>query len=247
MAESLKFTVTVTSSTTARFEVTDPSMADAGVNTTVTVYSDSSLQTVVTTVRTDQPLGSDSYGMGVATGLTPSTTYYAKIPQNTTTKSFTTFSGGKLYGSVSGQSKLVRKLYGSVETAVVTGVTGTVRAGSPGIGAGIAFDGEVFYNYVKNTIDLTKTLDYLLMHVGRFGETYTLTLYYSDGTFYAFENGSSQIDPGLYGITWTEEPQYTGDDYIDLTATTVLMSLSKEIKKLYGSVNGQTKLVYQSQ
>lgn len=149
----------------------------------------------------------------------------------------------KLYGSVNGLSKKIQKMYGPVETAVVTGVTGTVRAGSPGIGAGIQFDGAVFYNYVKNTIDLTKTPDYLSMHVGRFGGTYTLTLYYTDGTSYAFENGSYKIDPSLYGITWTDTPVYTGDDYIDLTATTALVSLSKEIKKLYGSVNGQAKLL----
>ena len=150
-----------------------------------------------------------------------------------------------MYGPVNSQATRVSEFYGPVETAVVAGVTGVVRAGSPGINSGITFDGEAFYNYVKNTIDLTKTLDYLLMHVGRFGETYTLTLYYSDGTFYAFENGSSQIDPGLYGITWTEEPQYTGDDYIDLTDTTVLMSFSKRIKKIYGSANGQAKIIHQ--
>lgn len=140
----------------------------------------------------------------------------------------------EFYGSVNGEAELANKVYGPVNETVLSGVTGTVREGSSGISSGIAFDGEVFYNYVKNTIDLTKIPDYLLMHVGRFGETYTLTLYYSDGTSYAFENGSYKIDPNLYGITWTEEPQYTGNDYIDLTPVYATNSVAKLIHQGFG-------------
>lgn len=141
------------------------------------------------------------------------------------------------------EAKTVDKIYGPVETTVVTGVTGAVRAGSPGIGAGIQFDGAVFWNKVENVVDSNKTMDYLQQRVGHGGDSHYLTLFYTDGTSYAFENGGDVYE-ALYGITYTGTPDYSGFDYIDLTATTALMSLSKRIKKLYGSVNGQARMIY---
>lgn len=206
--------------------------------------------------------GAAASGTFTVSGLSASTDYTIQVRNSTTAGASTTTSvqfstqqaptpTKKLYGSVSGAAEpiidlyggsnsgaqRVTKLYGSVNETVLSEVTGTVRAGSSGISAGIAFDGEVFYNYVKNTIDLTKIPDYLFMHVGRFGETYTLTLYYSDGTFYAFENGSDRINPNLYGITWTEEPQYTGNDYIDLTPVYATNSVAKLIHQGFGHLN----------
>ena len=151
----------------------------------------------------------------------------------------------KLYGPVNGVTKEIAKLYGPVTTTIVTGVSGTIRSGSAGIGAGIQFDGAVFWDKVKNVVDTSKTMDYLQQQVSHGGDSYYLTLFYTDETSYAFENGGD-VDTNLYGITYTGTPQYSGLDYIDLTTTTTTGTVTKEIQKLYGSVNGQTKLVYQS-
>ena len=252
MAVGLSLTATVISSTAVRFEVTDPAMSDAGVDTTVTVYSDSSFQTVVATVQTDQPLGSDSYGMGVATGLTPSTTYYAKIPQNTSAVSFTTFSWGELYGSVSGQSKLVRKLYGPV--AGVISLDGNIVSG--GAGNVTRYYGETFLKTLRtkapaqaaNIDDIDKVQVYVRMRSSLVMEQLSISVHSSSAGTYtsvenSFDSSASVASSILRGWGFSPYVHASGTDIVNITGTTQGF-LSKKITKLYGSVNGATKLIF---
>lgn len=185
--------------------------------------------------------GTNNYPVASATAASATTVAGIRFSGTEGTATFDITPTGEGFSYI---ARPISEFYGPVETAVVTGVTGAVRAGSPGIGAGIQFDGAVFWNKVENVVDANKTMDYLQQRVGHGGDSHYLTLFYTDGTSYAFENGGDVYE-ALYGITYTGTPDYSGFDYIDLTATTALMSLSKRIKKLYGSVNGQTKLIYQ--
>lgn len=126
------------------------------------------------------------------------------------------------------------KLYGPVEETIITGISGEVRNTSVGYGA-ITFNGTIFLNKVKSELDMSKTVDYLLMVSSHKGDSQTLTLYYTDGTSYVFENGAYVVAQ-LYGIDWTRDHQYNGNDYIDLTETVIMETQSKQISKLYGPV-----------
>lgn len=138
-----------------------------------------------------------------------------------------------LYGSVNGQTKKIEKLYGSVPTQVNT------YSGEPRVAGTATFDASIF-NANPTIKAIQGTISYLQFRddAGRvylrafLTDSTQLTLFDSEGTPGTFEE---------YGIT-----QHVLDQvcYIDLTATTTTQNLTKLVKKLYGSVNGQTKLIF---
>lgn len=72
-------------------------------------------------------------------------------------------------------------------------------------------------------------------------------LSFSDGTStQTIASGIERTELATYGITATLQASDT-NDYIDLTPITTTTTVTKEITKLYASVNGQAKLVFQSQ
>lgn len=149
---------------------------------------------------------------------------------------------GKLYASVNGETKEIIKLYGS--TSGVAGVTGEIRSG--GAGNIATFDGEVFWE--KARIELNSfNVSYLKIQYsnGEFGWVFKMDVSFSDGTTeQTLVDELALQDPlAPYGITVVDN-KTSGDDYIDLTTFTGLVST--EITKLYGSFNGQTKLVFQN-
>lgn len=141
----------------------------------------------------------------------------------------------KTYGSVNGQTKEIKKLYGSVAQQV------TVYSGEPRTQGDATFDASVF-NANPDIKAIQGTISYLQ------GKHDADRVY-----LYAYLTDSSEVmlfddlegvygDFADYGIT----PMTYRVFYIDLTATTETQNLTKKIKKLYGSVNGQTKLIYTS-
>lgn len=147
---------------------------------------------------------------------------------------------GKLYASVNGETKEIIKLYGSVNG--VNGVSGEIRAG--GVGNVTAFDGEIFWD--KQRMNLNSTaVDYIdIRYAHSIGWFWVIDVYYSDGTatqsigtIVAGEQSKLYDD---YGITINNST--LGHDYIDITL--LYGNVTKEITKLYGSVNGQTKRIF---
>lgn len=149
--------------------------------------------------------------------------------------------GPKIYGSVNDQSKKIIKLYGSVNG--VNGVSGEIRTG--GVGNVTAFDGEIFWEKQRTNLNST-AIDYIdIQYAHSFGWFWIIYVYYSDGTA---TQSIGTIYPGEqnklhdnYGITINDE-HTLGHDYIDITL--LYGNVTKEITKLYGSVNGQTKRIF---
>lgn len=150
------------------------------------------------------------------------------------------------YEAAAYKTKQITKLYGPIAQQITTGVTGTIRAGSTQV---TAFDADVFFAAASPDLDLTKTLSYIQVNMVKKGTVYVhdLRVYYSDGTYYQFFYHSSDgtmADFLAYGITATEPTGTSTTDYIDLTPITTTITVTKKITKLYGSVNGQTKLIF---
>lgn len=141
----------------------------------------------------------------------------------------------KLYGSVLGLSKEIKKLYGPVEVSESFLITpdGTVVQAIDGVLL-CATSKSQYPNTYKNAV--------------------SFEFRYSGGTYYAIgldaNNNSIFYKSGGYsslqnaGITFA--PSLSSGDSVTIPASyTTGGTFSKEIKKLYGSVNGQTKLIYE--
>lgn len=133
-------------------------------------------------------------------------------------------------------------IYGPLEGEVTIGVTGTIRSG--GAGNVTAFDGDTFWNKVKDTVP-SGIVSYLrvISPAGSDG-TWYLYLAYSDGTpTQTIARGIEREELPDYGITATLQESDISD-YIDLTP--ILgpsgMYSAKRITGFYGSVNGETKI-----
>ena len=135
------------------------------------------------------------------------------------------------------------KTYGPIEE--LTSISGTIRSG--GEGNISAFDGTTFLAKLKSS-SYTKGYEYA---DGEYGKIDYLRVYVVSGPYYmiAFHtendktrnNGYGMHASSLanWGITAIQNPSIGVGDYIDVS--TVYSPKSKQIKKLYGSVNGQTK------
>lgn len=150
----------------------------------------------------------------------------------------------KLYGSVLGLSKEIKKMYGPVTSHDLTAVTGVIRTGATQV---TAFNGATFVSAAASQLNKLKTVDYLAVVMAKKSNVqHRLYVHYTDGTSQNFFTAGSLADYTTYGITASE---YTGEtsvtDYIDLTPTYTNVSIAKKIVKIYGSVNGSAKLIYE--
>lgn len=198
--------------------------------------------------------GSAASGTFTISGLSAGTTYNIQTRVTTTAGSTTgdtvqvtttaPVTTANLYGSVNGNTKKVIKLYGPVLQTIPTGVTGTIRSG--GVGNVTAFDGDTFWAQASPILN-SKALDYLRVRCdGGSGTTsYRVDAYFTDGTAYqsvvGWDTSSVIADYGITVLSSGAE----GSDYIDLTVVTSQVQATKRIAKLYGSVNGSAKLVYE--
>lgn len=145
----------------------------------------------------------------------------------------------KFYGSVNGQTEEVTKLYGSVNGLAITGAApNTSAAHITAVDLG-TFRKNITAKYVLNAG--TRLLSQFRISSygdGRFFRTRTI--------YEGFEGEEGEVTLAQltsWGITVTN-PELYWEEYIDITVTSI--SHTEEIKKLYGSVNGQTKLIYES-
>lgn len=232
---------TVVTQNSATFNYSVPNQGGK-YNMTLSYQLDGGSLTTVTTLTGSGTKAGTFTVSGLAAGSTHTitaalTTSAGEVVSNTIT--FTTEAASvAFYGSVNGQAKKVEKLYGPVEQQV------NVYTGTPRDPSRVTFDSSVF-NAHPAIQALQGTIAYLVF----FDETD-----YSEMT--AVMTDSSQVTL-VNSATWPTPPysihefgvtQYPIDVtcYIDLTATTETRSVAKEITKLYGSVNGQTKLIYEA-
>lgn len=144
----------------------------------------------------------------------------------------------KLYGSVNGQTEEVTKLYGSVVGPVITGAaidptaTHITVADLDAFKVGIPTQFPLTRN--SGTDDLTK----IRLYSPGNGTNIVVYPYYNK-----WYNGviKTVAEVEAWGIT-ISDPSSEWEETINITLGTA--PATKEIKKLYGSVNGLTKLVY---
>ena len=145
------------------------------------------------------------------------------------------------YGSSSGQTTGITKLYGGAPDPNDFYYAGTKRSG--GAGNVYRFYPNTFKEKMLSdfaTVWNTKTLEYL-------------TLTYSGGEYELYAHATDNTDTRLvtttiatilqsYGVVANAySPAVEGTDYIDLTKTIPVNA--RRITKLYGSVNGVTKRI----
>lgn len=134
-------------------------------------------------------------------------------------------------------TKEITKLYGSVNGLAITGATPNTSATHiTAVDLG-TFRKNITAGYVLNAGTLLLSQFMLIS--------------YGDGTFFntkaiyeGFDGAQRQMtlaQLASWGITVTN-PELYWEEYIDITVTSI--PHAEEIKKLYGSVNGLTKLVY---
>lgn len=126
------------------------------------------------------------------------------------------------------------KLYGRGEATIITGVTGTIRAGGAGNVTG--FNATTFWSAVEGYVNFSKTLSYARAQSNSGGSKAALYLGYTDNTESQVDSSgiATFSDLANYGITGS--PSVAGSDYIDLTLVYGTGYAAKEITKLYGGV-----------
>lgn len=151
-------------------------------------------------------------------------------------------------------SKQVKKLYGSVRQ--ITSLTTATSTGT--LLDTLSVDNTTLLNKIKSTSTLTRAIknggsvrDITIN--GTYSNNvylYRADLFYNNGS--SLQNlwiGSSSSMGNLatylaeWGVTFTNTSGTTGTARVSITGS--YSNRAKEIKKLYGSVNGQTKLIYQ--
>lgn len=179
--------------------------------------------------------GTATSGTYTISGLTPETTY--SIQTRTTTTS-----GSTAGVTLSGTTTLSYKLYGSVQTAVTT-VSGDIRSG--GEGNITAFDVNTFLSKMESDGRYTDSIEYVKVTPSNQDHgKYLISIYYVDEAHSTVMITPPVVYANMSSYGMTAKPPETatyGYDYIDFTYTTTTQSVSKQITKLYGSVNGQTK------
>ena len=168
--------------------------------------------------------------------------------QYSETKSLTFTTNPKqytVYGPVNGETKTISKLYGPIQQQVITSLSGTIRTG--GVGNVTAFDPDTFLSAVSGSLASTD-IEYIEVICETQYNDYSATLYFASGTVppltYLVRHGT-YANLATYGITAASNPGgNSGSDFIDLTPTIGTVSVTKEITKLYGSVNGLSKRIF---
>lgn len=155
----------------------------------------------------------------------------------------------KIYGSVNGETKTIRRLYGKATGA--TGVTGTIDSGVGFAGNVTAFDGDTFWEAAREKIYLFKNnggeypsevaIVCDSLGAGQYIYFVVLVSPFSGQYIEVFNTTDALALKNDYGITVTNS--LVGYDYVSLSYTQGPTAI--RIRKLYGSVNGQTKLIFQ--
>lgn len=144
----------------------------------------------------------------------------------------------KLYGSANGQTKKIQKLYGSVSTTVIEYIV-TRIANNPNLN--LATFNSAFRQQYPSLV--TKVPSYLTFS----GTTSNgnITMRFSDNSTQQLARWTSLTVYNQVCSFWgfrSQDGIYSGS--VTSSSQTVVKHFSKEITKLYGSVNGQTKLIY---
>lgn len=205
--------------------------ADGGVYDKTIEYTVDGTNWAIATTITG---GSSESGTFTITDLMDNTTYTAQTRVVTTagttagpSVTFTTASlpaTTKLYGSVNGEAKEVKKLYGSVQSTI------TVYTIS-------SFDNNPNFNH--NTFDSRYRSSYGMMTKAPLRiEPFTgyARLYFTDSTYVS-------ITEPYTAWGFNDNTVYTGNAHA--TASYADVNVAKRIVKLYGSVNGSAKLLYE--
>lgn len=238
--------------TTAPAQLASVSVAQSGATATVSYSTSSDGGAASKAIQYSTDGSTWTTGDTVSTGQASSGTFSFTIPAGTSTLYFRalgsvagevtqiSLSEPRLYGSVGGQAKQIKKLYASVSQQVNM-YTGTIRQGSAGDFT--AFDGSVF-SYHPDILAIQGTISYVFGRSDAERGGYLRAVLTDTTTISLFDYYETSKTFAEYGITCTGETESVG--YIDLTATQTTANLSKEVKKLYGSVGGQTKLIYEA-
>ena len=153
----------------------------------------------------------------------------------------------KIYGSANDIAKTIKKIYGGVQERHLDSVTGVIAPGGAGYVTG--FIPTIFVNAVEGKINNSKTLKFVQTvryeDGGIHANTFLLLVAYTDFTYHYLEEYVPRSTITDYGII-TDEVLYGGTERIDLTPVYSTPNVAKEITKLYGSVGGDTKLIYQN-
>lgn len=189
------------------------------------------------------------------TGLSPNTTYYFRARANngqlnssySTEVSATTPSARALYGSVSGQTKAITKLYGPVEK-----MTDFTPSTTDSYGLIQSFDKQTFLSKMESDhpdllLKPTVAGGSLRLICASLGGTYAYQLALRDSaqqiiTFLTYNTANTE----LYGFTLTPASSTTAGKiaYILFASQVYGANGTKEITKLYGSVGGVTKRIF---
>lgn len=186
----------------------------------------------------------------VHSGLTPNTTYYyrAKATNGTLDSGYsnevnvTTSRSVDLYGSVNNSTKRVIKLYGPLEK--LTSISFNYGPTSGGLLSSI--DSTTFLNMFLSVHPEYQWKEYGELQRVSFSRdtsiyrpiTYLISVSTTNGDLPSVSCVEANL--ATWGITATNY----GKSYANISPSYV--SCAREIKKLYGSVNGETKLVYQA-
>ena len=245
------------SGTTATIVYGTTSFGQPGTGT-VTLYGGTS-SSPTTSIDTTNTTGNKTFSH---TGLTPGTTYYyrarannGQLNSNYSTEGSITVpipATQALYGSVNGQSKRIEKIYGPV--AGVVSLDGNIASGGAGNVHG--YNGETFLKTLRtkapaqaaNIDDIDKIQVYVRMSGSLVIAQLSISVHSSSaGTYTRVENvydpSTSVASSILREWGFVPYTYASGTDIVNITGTTQGF-LSKKITKLYGSVNGQTKLIY---
>lgn len=192
--------------------------------------------------------GSESI-VGLPNGARYTAKFYSETEESysASTVSFTVPMTNKIYGGKNDKARAINIFYGGVAIRSLDSVTGVIREGGAGIVTG--FDPITFVNAVEGKIDNSKTLKYI--QTVKYESTYPthpntfiLIVVYTNNSLITLETYASRETISDYGIT-TKITNDGGADQIDLTPVYSTTYEARKIAKLYGSVNGETKLIHQ--
>lgn len=148
----------------------------------------------------------------------------------------------KLYGSVNGGTKEIIKLYGGVReysyTYDITGFTGIPT---------VSFVAKTFNDKYQATYGAMTAKPLALRALEGGGNTY-VWLYLAGGThknLFNYPTNSYSGQGQAWGFVGAYHP-IAGDFHAEwIVTSTSYTDTAKKITKLYGSVNGETKLIYE--
>lgn len=232
LAESAAITNTATTRSTATFSYS--TTADGGYYDKAIQYSLDGGATWVTAATVTG--GSAATGSFTITGLTPNTNYSLQNRVTTTAGSSIGASVSfktdvAFYGSVNGTTKIIDKMYGPIKRVAYS--ISSITNNSSLVASTLNDKFIETYGYMllqpTNLQVTTGSTRYVVIRYGNSGNnilfSYTNGAYADEGVAWGWPSGVEPVNGSVY---WTSAQK----------------TMTKEIVKLYGSVNGVTKRVY---